>query len=1697
MNELEQLKREERASQHTLYEGRDVTINVLRLKWKGFSLRERVTLVTAVTLFLFGVGYVIAGPTGSTLTQRQYAFYHDDGSDVNSGTIRTGSATSTAISNVRKGERMNVRIQVDNSGAGAATTTYRLQWENNTDNPNVWSDLSTTTQIHPALSDRGAIYSSWGSPPLPSIKVTSSCSSGYTYSPGRFAVAIATTTPVSINPSSCTEFMFAIETSGALPGKTYRLRLVTGSTTQTLDSYSVYPTFSMQASDVGIAQISKEARGITTTKSENYGDPGWSPSILIGNDGNPFVVHEGSEPGFSGYPLRAFRCTDTVCMNTATSTLWRDSTKNIGWLTSVGVVGDGFISVTHQDYDNYNLLYTHCTNFSCSATTSGILDGEGIGSWTAGTDPGLVVGADGNPMMFHFDGGPDFYATRCSDSSCTSWTSTIIDTDDYRGSAASPTLDDVGRPFVPNYQRTFPFVAASDNLRVHRCLDNFCNTNTSADLSTTNDVGAGNSVITGFDGNQLIAFADQTNGDLRLIRCANRSCSSYSDDLLTSFEGSGNSTFINIGIDGNPVIAHQNGWDNTLRFFRCYDSACSSTSDMLLDSRANAGKTPVMAIGVDGNPIVMSQNSNSGTNEVLLIKCNAIDCASSGETANMNSSTTLRKLLDNKGYERVQTSDDLRDSLEGSANVRMAYLSRLTHLNTTDPLTLTWEGQLSVATATYLQVYNQASSRWDGVATNTSPTANTDFTLATTITNVSNYFDGTGVIAVRVITGTTTVGTVMRTDLFTVETPDNVTQRQYGFYTDDGSDLNTHTLRAGSSTSSPISSVKIGERMNLRIQVDNAGQATSTGVWVLQYENNTDSPNTWVDVGTTTEIRVSLSERTAMRARWGSPPLPSRKLTTTCNASATYISGRSVVAEATSSAVSIGGSQCTEFQYAIETSGALVGKTYRFRLIRAYPTRSVLDTYSAYPTLTTVSSMNDVLKISKEARGATSTFSIEGRYTVGSMTALTIGIDGNPFAAFYDYTNFTIRSLVCSDAVCTATSGAAIDQASTDKENVPAWPQIALGSSGYPTIGHFRNSSMRLIRCLNGGCTSTSSLIMYVGGSADASLVLGGDGITRTPLLAGSDDLYYAECLDSSCVATTSRILETTNIVGYGNTMMLGINGNPFIAHLDISTSDLRLTKCSNANCTVTNSLYLETANNIGEDPSGILGLDGNPMYVHQDATNLDLRYLRCSDIGCTGTSGVLLEGNGSVGVESEIALGVDGYPVVVHQDLVNRDLRFIRCNNTSCTSTSGGMLYGTNDVGWEPEISIGVDGYPIMIHESYTDKNLYFTKCNSLDCGFIRSNMILPTSSTTDLRFYLDNDEYTKVGTSDDSRDSIVGGANTTIAYQGRMTHGNNSDSFTVSWEGQLSVATSTFLQLYNRTAGKWETVATNTSPTPNTDFTLSALISTGVSTYIDPAGNLSLRAVTGTTTQATTMRTDLFSVTIASPSIDLLRYRWRNDDGIETTASAAAGESTSLTTGTYKGDRKRLRIQLNNAGGSAASSYRYRLEVSSSTCTVWVPVPTDSTLSLQHWVMDYSQYVPDGAVTTNVASLLTDPVGTFSAGLVTVASSTSASLTILRDYYSEIEYSVRSTQYVSPGTTYCFRVTNDGSTTYFTYTVQPQIVVSGEQRPVAGGASTESDGGGTPHGGGTAGSGTGGESGGSGSSHGGGSSKGGGAIE
>lgn len=174
----------------------------------------------------------------------------------------------------------------------------------------------------------------------------------------------------------------------------------------------------------------------------------------------------------------------------------------------------------------------------------------------------------------------------------------------------------------------------------------------------------------------------------------------------------------------------------------------------------------------------------------------------------------------------------------------------------------------------------------------------------------------------------------------------NIRQMSYLLENDDGATVNDNTAEVPVDT--VLSNLNRSERLNGRIQIENNGGDTATGkIYKLQFENQTDAPGTWTDVGAATAISY-----TAGLSGLSGDMITAAKGALNAN---TWTNGYWYESTNLTGSFNLINGRYTEFVFAVKTDYATLGKTYRLRLYNS--TDNVeLNYYGSYPTFSIVSS---------------------------------------------------------------------------------------------------------------------------------------------------------------------------------------------------------------------------------------------------------------------------------------------------------------------------------------------------------------------------------------------------------------------------------------------------------------------------------------------------------------------------------------------------------------------------------------------------------------------------------------------------------------------------------------------------------------------------------------------------------------------
>jgi len=357
-------------------------------------------------------------------------------------------------------------------------------------------------------------------------------------------------------------------------------------------------------------------------------------------------------------------------------------------------------------------------------------------------------------------------------------------------------------------------------------------------------------------------------------------------------------------------------------------------------------------------------------------------------------------------------------------------------------------------------------------------------------------------------------------------------------------------------------------------------------------------------------------------------------------------------------------------------------------------------------------------------------------------------------------------------------------------------------------------------------------------------------------------------------------------------------------------------------------------------------------------------------------------------------------------------------------------------------------DNKPLDSYNNYPMFSTVTTETKRYSKGFYAS---LPATAA-DLTYFLDPEGYADVLTDDSNYDPATSTAQYPI-FLFATKHTNNTNAASSTWNGQSSVAPSgsnVVLQVFRVSTAAWVTVDTETAAGANTDFTLTGAVNSSVSDYYAAGDWIYWRVYQVSGSES--LRTDRYVANFAPPAADTaqIHYRWRQDDGSETTATWLEAEDTgSATLGPQlgRGSSTRIRIAVTNTGGGTATDYYYRLEYASSTdgCATdpayWAAVPIAA--GSDHFEMapsgNFSNNFPTTAQTANTEGY------TFIAGeMIKDPLALTGEIDLSENQYTELEYMIQVTNNAPDAATYCFRVTNNGAVLN-SYDIYPIVTLSG----------------------------------------------------
>jgi 20S proteasome alpha/beta subunit len=240
-----------------------------------------------------------------------------------------------------------------------------------------------------------------------------------------------------------------------------------------------------------------------------------------------------------------------------------------------------------------------------------------------------------------------------------------IDSDNGVGLNTSIAIGDNGNPVISYYDNT------NGDLKVAACTNPGCTgTPTITTIDSDGNVGRYTSIAIGDNGYPVISYYDFTNDDLKVAACTTADCTGTPTITTVDSDGNvGRYTSIAIGNGGNPVISHWDFTNDDLKVAACTATDCSGTPTITtVDSDGDVGYYTSIAIGDNDNPVISYDSANG---DLKVAACTTTDCTGTPTITTVDSDGDVGYFksiaIGDNGYPIISYYDASNDDLKVAA----------------------------------------------------------------------------------------------------------------------------------------------------------------------------------------------------------------------------------------------------------------------------------------------------------------------------------------------------------------------------------------------------------------------------------------------------------------------------------------------------------------------------------------------------------------------------------------------------------------------------------------------------------------------------------------------------------------------------------------------------------------------------------------------------------------------------------------------------------------------------------------------------------------------------------------------------------------------------------------------------------------------------------------------------------------------
>jgi len=292
--------------------------------------------------------------------------------------------------------------------------------------------------------------------------------------------------------------------------------------------------------------------------------------------------------------------------------------------SSVVSGADGYPLVAVYDSTDDDLKAVHCSDYTCASSTSNVVDSTG----NVGRYPSATIGADGLGLIAYIDGtNGNLKVAHCSNLACSSSVVTPVDTSGHVGDMqTSLTIGSDGLGVIAYFDAT------NLDLDVAHCSNTACTASTTTPVDSVGNVGQSPSIAMGVDGYPLISYRDTTANDLKVAHCTALDCSSFVANTIDPSFAVGADSSLTIGSDGLGLVSYFDNAAANLKVAHCSNVACTTASTYTVDPTALVGQFTSNTVGTDGLVVISYYDNSASTLDLKVAHCANVTCSSATTT---------------------------------------------------------------------------------------------------------------------------------------------------------------------------------------------------------------------------------------------------------------------------------------------------------------------------------------------------------------------------------------------------------------------------------------------------------------------------------------------------------------------------------------------------------------------------------------------------------------------------------------------------------------------------------------------------------------------------------------------------------------------------------------------------------------------------------------------------------------------------------------------------------------------------------------------------------------------------------------------------------------------------------------------------------------------------------------------------------